>query len=332
MTVVKHGLKILILGLAMSQPVAALATTAPGVKPESPDDRYQVWRNDAVRVLAAKADANSVATAAALSFSKSFAAPAAAATTLQLIAHASEMVPESAAIGWLRLQLCAAVPSCDSRDAAFVLRWVDPDNAAAWLTQLATAHKDKDTVEVERVLGDMARATRFDLYYNQIMVMMFDALNGVRRELPRGVAASDTARLATLAAVATAEIIPAFSPLIDSCREAAAKSERREDCLKLAKVMQRGDTVIVQMVGFGIERRLIPTDSKEARNLAERKHLLEWRLSAATNLDYAVLPWTQSSRTRTRLAQMRIRSREEDVCIALLREHKMPLEPAEGHQ
>jgi hypothetical protein len=160
--------------------------------------------------------------------------------------------------------------------------------------------------------------------------MMFDALNGVRRELPGGVVTSDTAKLATLAGVANAEIIPAFSPLIDACREAAPKSERREDCLKLAKVMQKGDTVIVQMVGFGIERRLIPADSKEAKNLAERKHLLEWRLSAATKMDYAILPWTQNSRTRTRLAQMRLRPREEDVCIALLREHKMALEPAES--
>ena len=192
--------------------------------------------------------------------------------------------------------------------------------------------RTRDTIEVERVLGDMARATRFDLYYNQIMVMMFDALNGVRRDLPSGVVASDTAKLATLAGVATAEIIPAFSPLIDSCREAAAKSERREDCLKLAEVMQRGDTVIVQMVGFGIERRLIPADSKEAKSLAERKHLLEWRLSAAGKLDSSVLPWTQSSRTHMRLAEMRLRPREEDVCIALLREHKMALEPAESHR
>lgn len=328
----KHGLKIFILGLAISQPAAALATTAPAAKPASPADKYRVWRNEAVRVLAAKTDADSVATAAALSFTSTFAAPAAAPSALQLISHASELAPESAAIGWLRLQLCAAAPACDSRDAAFVLRWVDPDNAAAWLAQLSMAHKDRDTVEIDRVLGDMARATRFDLYYNQIMVMMFDALNGALRELPGGVVASDTARLAALAGVATAEIVPAFSPLIDSCREAAAKSERREDCLKLAKVMQRGDTVIVQMVGFGIERRLIPTDSKEAKILAERKHLLEWRQSAASKLDYAILPWTQSSRTRTRLAQMRLRPREEDVCIALLRAHKMPLEPAESQQ
>src|ERR1700677_4333640 len=231
---VKHELKFLILCMAMSQPAAALATTAPAAKSAAPSNKYHVWRDEAVRALAARTDANSVATAAALSFTTSFAAPAAAPAALQLIARASELAPENAAIGWLHLQLCATAPSCDSRDPAFVLRWVDPDNAAAWLAQLSTAQKDKDTIEVDRVLGDMARATRFDLYYNQTMVMMFDALNGGRRELPGGVVTSDTAKLATLAGVANAELIPAFSPLIDACREAAG-SERREDCRKLAR-------------------------------------------------------------------------------------------------
>jgi len=330
--VVKHGLKVTILGIAMSQPVAALATTAPGAKSASPADKFQVWRSEAVRALIARGDANSVATAAALSFTSSFASPAAASTALPLIARASDLAPESAPIGWLHLQLCATAPACDSRDAATVLRWVDADNAAAWLAELSTAQKDKDTVEVERVLADMARGTRFDLYYNQIMVMMFDALTGVRHQLPGGVVASDTARLTALAGVANAEIIPAFSSLIDACREAAPRSERREDCVKLAKIMQRGDTVIVQMVGFGIERRLIPADSREAKSLAERKRLLEWRMSAAGRLDSSILPWTQSARTRTRLAAMRSRPREEDVCIALLREHKMALEPAESQR
>jgi hypothetical protein len=329
--VVKHGLQVAILGIAMSQPVAALTSTAPGAKSASQADKFQVWRNEAVRALAARADANSVATAAALSFTSSFAAPATAPMALQLIARASDLAPESAAIGWLHLQLCAAAPGCHSRDAATVLRWVDADNAAAWLAELSTAQKDKDTVEVERVLADMARGTRFDLYYNQIMVMMFDALTGVRQQLPGGVVASDTARLTALAGVANAEIIPAFSSLIDACREATPGSERRDDCLRLAKIMQRGDTVIVQMVGFGIERRLIPADSKEAKSLAERRHLLEWRMSAAGKLDSSILPWTQNARTRMRLAAMRSRPREEDVCIAILREHRMPLEP-ESHR
>src|SRR5260221_6880474 len=306
----------------MSQPVAALATTAPGAKSASQADKFQVWRNEAVRALAARADANSVATAAALSFTSSFAAPATAPMALQLIAHASDLARESAAIGWLHLQLCAAARACNKRDAATVLRWVDGDTAAAWLAELSTAQRDKDTVEVERVLADMARGTRFDLYYNQIMVMMFDALTGVRQQLPGGVVASDTARLTALAGVANAEIIPAFSSLIDACREATPRSERRDDCLRLAKIMQRGDTVIVQMVGFGIERRLIPADSKEAKSLAERRHLLEWRMSPAGKLDSSILPWTQNARTRTRLAAMRSRPREEDVCIAIFPAHR----------
>ncbi len=328
---VRHGLRFLLLGLAISQQVAALATAAPAPAAKSPADRYLAWRDAAVRELAARNDAKSVATAAALSFTSGAAGQTGAANALQLISRASDLAPDNAAIGWLHLQLCATTPSCDSRDAATVLRWVDPDNGAAWLAQLSTAHKDKDTIEEDRVLADMARGRRFDLYYNQIMVLMFDALDGVRRQLPGGVVASDTARLTALAGVANAEIIPPFSALIDACRESVAGSERREDCLKLAKIMQRGDTVIVQMVGFGMERRLISPESKEAKNLTERRHLLEWRLSAAGKLDAAILPWTLNARTRTRLAQMRLRPREEDVCIALLREHKMPLEPAEIH-
>ena len=178
----------------------------------------------------------------------------------------------------------------------------------------------------------MARGTRFDLYYNQLMVLMFDALSAVRRELPGGLVASDKGKLTALAGVANAEVIPAFSPLIDSCRESTPLSERRADCLKLAKIMQRGDTVAVQMVGFSIEKRLVPPDSKEAKSLAERRHLLEWRLGAVSRLDSSILPWTQNARARTRLAEMRLRPREEDVCIALLRQHKLALEPSENHR
>jgi hypothetical protein len=328
---VKHGFQLLILGIAVSH-AAAAAIAAPATNSKSEAYKFQVWRDEAVRALAARADANSLATAAALGFTNSYSAPSAAGAALQLIDRASDLAPDNAAIGWLHLQLCAAAPACDSRDVATVLRWVDPDNAAAWLSQLSTAYKDKDTIEVERMLGDMARGTRFDLYYNQLMVLMFDALNAVRHELPGGVVASDTARLTALAGVANAEIVPPLSPLIDSCRESATLSERREDCLKLAKIMQRGDTVIVQMVGFSIEKRLIPSDSKEARSLAERRRLLEWRSAAAGKLDFSILPWTQNSHARTRLAEMRLRPREEDVCIALLRENKMALEPAETHR
>src|ERR1700761_1043493 len=72
---VKHGLKILALGIAMSQPAAALATTTTAHSAKSAADRYYAWRSEAVRALSARSDANSVATAAALSFTNSFASP-----------------------------------------------------------------------------------------------------------------------------------------------------------------------------------------------------------------------------------------------------------------
>jgi hypothetical protein len=68
------------------------------------------------------------------------------------------------------------------------------------------------------------------------------------------------------------------------------------------------------------------------RALTERRRELEWRVSAAAQFDAPVLPWLMNARARLRLAKMRSLPREEDVCIAILREHKMPVEPKETHR
>ena len=327
MTLVGNRLQILALGLLLVQGAAANAL---GRGASGTSHGYQAWRSEAARVLAVKADANSLATAAALTFGETPDPPRP--TALDLIARASELAPENSGISWLHLQLCNGTPQCDSRGAAMVLRWVDPDNAAAWLSQLGTAQRDADAIEMDRVLADMAHGTRFDLYFNRIVVLMYDALSSVRHESPGSFPGSDSTRLAALLAIAGTEIIPPLAPLMDACREPVPGSERREDCLKLSKIMQKGDTIVVQLAGFGIEKRLRPVDSKEVRNLLERRNLLEWRVSAAGKLDYSILPWTVNSRARARLAQMRLRPREEDVCMALLRNHKVVSEPVENHR
>ena len=309
---------------------------APASSSRMPAGEYQTWRMQTVRILSTRVDADSLATAAALKFSgraarlkPTVSIPDAAISALDLIARASELAPQSAGIAWLHLQLCAQTPACDIRDVATVMRWVDADNGAAWMPTLAAAQRDRDTEEVDRVLADMAQGSRFDLYANEIVVLMFDALKSSRHELPAGYAASDWARFVEVSGIAGAEIIPSFAPLQDACRESAA---RRDACLKLAKTMQRSDTVAAQMAGFGIERRLLPPDSKEAKGVAQTRRLLEWRVAAAAQFDLPLLPWTKNARARTRLAQMRLKPREEDVCIAILREHKVGTEPAEEHK
>jgi hypothetical protein len=330
---------LLILALAATHSVAAMQVSASGAtaaqsNPQAAAKRFQTWRSAAATALAARADANSLATAAALRYGGSAGNSKAATadlkqSALELAARASDLAPQDASIGWLHLQLCSGTPACDIRDVATVLRWVDADNSAAWLQNLAVAQKDKDTTEVDRILNDMAQGAHFDLYWNRIVVLMVDALHAARADLPGGYARSDSARLAAVNGIANGEIVPPFTALVDACRESSAIPERRELCLKLSKIMQRSDTIAAQIAGFGIERRLHAPDSKEARTIAERRHLLEWRVATAAKFDTALLPWTKNAHARALLAQMRANPREEDVCIAILREHKMALDPPE---
>jgi hypothetical protein len=309
---------------------ATAAAAMTGANSPKADDPYPAWRAAAARTLGSRGTADALATAAALTYlgppSRPKAEAGRAATAaLELADAAIDRAPSNAAIGWLRLQLCAAAPACDIREAATTLRWVDADNGAAWLPLLSLALRDKDSVEVDRILADMAQGARFDVYANRTTVLMFDALRESRGSLPAHYLTSDWARLTEASGLAESVVVPAFSPLINACREAAA--ERRERCLELARTLQHADTVLAQLVGFSIARRLTPPDSKELRVLAERRHVLEWRAAAADESDASQLPWVKNARARARLAVLRKFVREEDADIALLRQRKMPIEP-----
>jgi hypothetical protein len=323
---------------ALASSPAAPGATAPMAGSHAAAEKFRIWRIAAAQTLAARADANSLATAAALRYAGPSGSPGKTApanlkqSAVELAARASELQPQNAGIGWLHLQLCSGTPNCDIRDVATVMRWVDADNGAAWLQTLATALRDRDQTEVDRILADMAHGARFDLYWNRLVVLMVDALSAARGELPGGFAGSDTARLTVITGIANGEIIPAFAPLVEACRESNGIPERHELCLRLSKIMQRGDTIVTQLTGFSIERHLLSPDSKEARAISERKHVLEWRQAEAAKFDSPLLPWMKNARARARLAHMRSLPREEDVCIAILRQHKMALEPVEEHR
>jgi hypothetical protein len=324
---------LLVLALVAAHGAAALPSSASGAAvtqsgPHAAADRYRAWKAAAAAVLIARADAHSLATAAAL---RHLAASTHGPTAVDLAARAAELAPQNASIGWLHLQLCAGTPPCDIRDVATVMRWVDADNGAAWLQTLSVAQKDKDTTEVDRILADMAVGARFDFYWNRIVVLMVDALDAVGYDLPGGFAASDASRLKLVSGIASGEVIPPFSALVEACRESSSLPERRELCLKLSKTMQHSDTVAAQMAGFSLARRLLAPDSREARAMVERRHVLEWRVAEAAKFDNPLLPWTKNARARARLAQMRALPREEDVCIAILKEHKVALDPPEAH-
>jgi hypothetical protein len=83
------------------------------------------------------------------------------------------------------------------------------------------------------------------------------------------------------------------------------------------------------MAGFNLERRLTSPESREARAIAERRRILEWRVTTARQSDTPTLPWLTNALARGRVAEMRAAPREEDVDIAILRKRRLPLEPPE---
>jgi hypothetical protein len=321
-------------GGSSSAPISAVPAASQAAHRSA--SKYPAWRAAAAQNLIARGDASSLATAAALTFAGASGGTKADAGTaksdaVELAAKASELDPQNPTIGWLRLELCAGTSGCDIRDAATAVRWVDADNGAVWLPTLSAALKERDSTETDRILQDMAEGSRFDLYRNRTVVLLFDTLKRAGKALPASYVPSDLARLSEAVAITDAEIMPSFAPLLAACREPAVP-ERRENCLRLGKTMQRGDTVAAQMAGFAIERHLSAPDSKEARAVAERRRVLEYRVSTASEHDAPALPWQGNAHARGRVAQMRATPREEDVDIAILRERRMPLEPPEDYR
>jgi hypothetical protein len=304
---------------------AATALGAHSDKPHVENRADAVWRAAAIAALAGRADANSLAAAAALAFGGEAQHPSA----LELAARASALAPDDAAIGWIQVRLCANTVGCDVRDAATAMRWLDPDNAAAWLPTLAAALRDRDSFEVDRVLADMAQGERFDIYWNRIVVITFDALKAVSKSLPRGVVDSDSARFGLVVGVVAAEVVPPFTPLLEACHESLPGTERRESCQKIAKNMQQGDTIVAEIAGLNLEKRFVAGDGREFRALAERRRVLDWRVANADLFDATMLPWLRNAHARWRVARMRSLRRDEDVLLAILREQGLPLDPPE---
>ncbi len=320
--------------MAQCAVLGALVAWRADAAPRNALSDHEHWRAATIMALRERADADSLATAAALSYlvdPKARMEPARGDAVLELAARAGALAPDDASIAWIRVRLCASTPGCDIRVTATALRWLDPDNAAAWLPTLAAAVKDKDSVEIDRVLADMAQGTRFDFYWNRVVVLMFDSLEAVSKNLPKDAVDSDAGRLARVVGIAAGEIIPSFSPLTEACRESAAGTERREFCQKIAKNLQQGDTIVAQIAGLGIERHLSAADSKESRALGERRRVLEWRAAAAGKFDVPVLPWRKNAHARWRVARMRALRREEDVLLAILKEQGTPVDPPEIH-
>lgn len=276
------------------------------------------WRDAVVAALQARGDAHALATAALLADGP---------LELDLANRATALAPQDAAVAWVALRLCAQSPGCDLRGDATELRWLDPGNGAAWLPVIDSGMRDGDEVETDRALAHMAKSSGFDFYWNRIVVMMVDALAKAADDVRAGPIDSDANRLALAERIAAARVVPRLASLLEACRGAKAGGARHSACETVARLLEAGDTISAQLTGIAIDQRYARAEGRKFRSLGERRRVLEWRVETAAGFDKPLLPWLRNAHARWRIARMRSLARQEDVIMAVLREHGMPLDP-----
>jgi hypothetical protein len=239
--------------------------------------------------------------------------------------RATGHAPNRPELVWLELQFCRQRPTCDVSVRSERLRTLDPDNAASWDAPLQAAHERGDTAAVDAALQGMAKQQRFDIYWNLLISRATRAATSVTGDA--NVAATSTTVIGQLAARA----VPPFKAVSGSCNgERLKRQDVVTTCRAVARVLEHGDTYVVEAIGQNIGLRVWPQGSEEFKAISERRRVSRYRLSAAATLHGQTLDEKAASEWLDVIGSQR---REQDADLELLRRRGVsPDPPADWHE
>ena len=240
---------------------AALLAGCASTPPESLESQ-----NDRVAAtLAGRSDADSLAAAALMRASKQHD------TALQLIAKATAAAPARADLAWLHVQICAMAPGCDPEPLDARLRSIDPANSVGWLGPLARASVAGDEVRVDEALAGIGRSERTQVYWTVLQSRLIPAVRDTPAMDPSDALWSVLGPLASIP-------FPPMKGVLGACKEDRLGREgRRASCREVARVLQRSDTYLMEMIGVAVAKRAWPADSAEAQAALEARRAYEYQ-------------------------------------------------------
>lgn len=197
---------------------------------------------------------------------------------LEFFARAAAAAPERKDLVWMHLQACGQVPSCATGPLESRLQALDPQNGAAWAMSLraATAH---DSGRLQAVTIEMARASRFDIYFNTIVLRTSRALIKTGTMDP-------AQAVVTAYGVGAALAIPSYQTISASCKDAlSGPPEHLDVCRHLAAMLRRGDTYITEMIGIVIAKRSWPDTSAEYQDAVAARRIAHYRMDTGFKAD-----------------------------------------------
>lgn len=280
--------------------------TAAGVHPAE--------RDRALKVLVAHATPGNLAAAALLAE----AGDLNVGRPLELIARAEALAPQRPELIWLHLALCERLRCDAQRRIEAHLQTVDPGNGFAWTSDLERSQASGSDVAVTAAILRIGAGPRMTYYWNQLEVMMVDALavaNPSESLAKRGMDAIG---------LLTALTVPPLQPISKACRrEQLDVPGRRAACEAMAARMERSSTVISQAFALDLQERWWPAGSRQREVLQAKRRQLDYVMVMSSHTRW----WRANQAMAIRLAAARRTEREEDVELAVMEWDGVPLEP-----
>lgn len=239
---------------------------------------------------------------------------------LKKVRAAARLAPERADLAWLELQLCTQSNDCATDAPTRRLLALDPMNGAAFMHQLDETGNQAQA-HIDAVLLRISQTERIDFYWNRLVIAANDTL--ARSDFMRGdSSAGSYSPTEHAVGMVVAVALPGFNRITTSCSmERAVDSTRRDVCLRIARALQRGDTIMAEALGMVIEERSWPLGSDEAAAAHERRESLRSWQGEQRKLESSESEWT--SRV---VAALRTHRTEREAGDAVLAQYR-----AEGH-
>jgi hypothetical protein len=239
---------------------------------------------------------------------------------LDLIERAQRLAPQRPELVWVHLAICERF-KCEARaQIAAHLQALDPDNGFAWATGLERV-PPSDSGRVTEVIARIGAAPRMTVYWNQLEVMMVDAL----------AVASPSQDLATRGTYAigmlAAETFPWLQAISRPCRlEHLDLPGRRAACEAMVARMEQSDTVVTQSLALSLEERWWPAGSPQRVVLRAKRRRLDYLMTMSSRIRW----WRMNHDMAVRIEAARSTDREEDVERAVIKSLGLPPEPPVG--
>ncbi len=254
----------------------------------------------------------------------------------ELIARAQKAAPDDALIWWIAATQCHPTGAiCDDaqRMARDKLSQLDGGNTAVWLLDAEAGKRAGDHAVAEKAFAKAAAGARYDDYViasAKMLAAQFAAHPPQEAVLraTNGVAASPQAFANVTAwAIAAALVMPHMASPSNVCtpnRKAVRDAAKAAQCLKLARTMQGGDSLIAVGVGLGMERRL-QAGTTNAAGVERRWRSHSWMLSQMPALaPYIVGDSVSAQHYRRDLYRS---NNERSTVAALMTARGIPLDP-----